>query len=71
MTGFALDPVGWANANFSIPSSSDANNNKIWLFGDGSTDTDGVIYNYIAPSDSDSRLIREGDTNEINVYIAN
>ena len=71
VTGFALDPVGWANANFSIPSSSDANNNKIWLFGDGSTDTESVIYNYIAPSDNDSRLIREGDTYEIDVYIAN
>ena len=71
MTGFALDPVGWANANFSIPSSSDANNNKIWLFGDGSSDTESVIYNYIAPSDNDSRLIREGDTYEIDLYIAN
>ena len=71
VTGFALDPVGWANANFSIPSSSDADNNKIWLFGDGSTDTESVIYNYIAPSDNDSRLIREGDTYEIDLYIAN
>ena len=71
VTGFALDPVGWANANFSIPSSSDANNNKIWLFGDGSSDTESVIYNYIAPSDNDSRLIREGDTYEIDLYIAN
>ena len=71
MTGFALDPVGWADANFSIPSSSDADNNKIWLFGDGSNDTESVIYNYIAPSDNDSRLIRTGDTDEIGVYIAN
>ena len=71
VTGFALDPVGWANANFSIPSNSDANNSKIWLFGDGSSDTESVIYNYIAPSDNDSRLIREGDTYEIDLYIAN
>ena len=71
VTGFALDPAGWANANFSIPSSGDADNNKIWLFGDGSTDTESVIYNYIAPSDNDSRLIRAGDTYEIDVYIAN
>ena len=71
VTGFALDPVGWADANFSIPSSSDADNNKIWLFGDGSNDTESVIYNYIAPSDNDSRLIRTGDTDEIGVYIAN
>jgi hypothetical protein len=71
LNGFALDPVGWANASFSIPSSSDADNNKIWLFGDGSSDTESVIYNYIAPSDDDSRLIRTGDTDEIDVYIAN
>ena len=71
LNGFALDPVGWANASFSIPSSSDADNNKVWLFGDGSSDTESVIYNYIAPSDDDSRLVRTGDTDEIDVYIAN
>ena len=71
VTGFALDPVGWADANFSLPDATASNTTKIWLFGDGDNDTEQYVYNYINPSDTDSRLNKEGDRLEINVYIAN
>jgi len=71
VTGFALDPVGWANANFSLPDATASNTTKIWLFGDGDNDTEQYVYNYIYPSDTDSRLNKVGNQLEISVYIAN
>ena len=71
VTGFALDPVGWANANFSLPDATASNTTKIWLFGDGENDTEQYVYNYINPSDTDSRLNKLGNQLEISVYIAN
>ena len=70
-TGFALDPIGWANANFNLPDATAPNTSKIWLFGDGASDDATNIYNYINPSDNDSRLITVGDRREISVIIAN
>ena len=70
-TGFALDPVGWANGNFTLPDATASNTTKIWLFGDGASDDANNIYNYINPSDNDSRLITVGDRREIAVIIAN
>ena len=70
-TGFSLDPVGWANGNFSLPDATASNTTKIWLFGDGASDDANNIYNYINPSDNDSRLITVGDRREITVIIAN
>jgi hypothetical protein len=70
-TGFALDPVGWANGNFTLPDATASNTTKIWLFGDGASDDANNIYNYINPSDNDSRLITVGDRREILVMIAN
>tara|TARA_B100000949_G_scaffold61405_1_gene54367 strand:- start:7 stop:1050 length:1044 start_codon:yes stop_codon:yes gene_type:complete len=71
VTGFALDPVGWANANFSLPDATASNTTKIWLFGDGENDTEQYVFNYINPSGTDSRLNKLGDQLEISVYIAN
>jgi hypothetical protein len=71
VTGFALDPVGWADANFSLPDATASNTTKIWLFGDGDNDTEQYVYNYIYPSDTDSRLNTVGNQLEISVYIAN
>ena len=71
VTGFALDPVGWADANFSLPDATASNTTKIWLFGDGDNDTEQYVYNYIYPSDTDSRLYKVGNQLEISVYIAN
>ena len=71
VTGFALDPVGWADANFSLPDATASNTTKIWLFGDGDNDTEQYVYNYIDPSDTDSRLNTVGNQLEISVYIAN
>ena len=71
VTGFALDPVGWADANFSLPDETASNTTKIWLFGDGDNDTEQYVYNYIYPSDTDSRLYKVGNQLEISVYIAN
>ena len=70
-TGFSLDPVGWANGNYSLPDATASNTTKIWLFGDGASDDANNIYNYINPSDNDSRLITVGDRREIAVIIAN
>jgi hypothetical protein len=69
-TGFALDPIG-SKANFNLPDATASNTTKIWLFGDGASDDATNIYNYINPSDNDSRLITVGDRREISVIIAN